>query len=1153
MVSFDRLRLLGFKTFVEPVEFQIERGLTGIVGPNGCGKSNLVEALRWVMGENSSKNMRGSGMDDVIFSGSGNRPGRNTAEVTLFLGNADRSAPVGYTNLDAIEVSRRIEREAGSLYRINGREARARDVQLLFADSSTGSRSPALVGQGQIGELIAAKPTARRRLLEEAAGISGLHSRRHEAELRLRATEGNLERIEDVLNELAVQIESLRRQSRQARRYRTLSGEVRKLEATMLHLRWIAAGSAVKEASAHYKDVSATVHDFQVAQAEAAKNQAIAGQAVPALRDQAAAEAAKLQRLIRARDDLDREEKDLKQRTADLSGRVEQFQQDKLREEKLLIDAESALQGLEAEEQKLAAENTEAETAVRESAQRSQAARIKRDASDEAYQSLTKEAATIAARRSELERRITDNEQKFKRTQGQIEVIVRERAEIESRMNEKINLDAEQNAVEGAEIELRAAEAALVQAESDLTRERDAERQVRVPVSSLEQAVNRAETEAETLASVLSLEEIDLWPAIVDSVKVAPGYELALAAALGDDLNASSDNAAPAHWRDPGPHDADGRLPEGIEPLTAMVDCPPVLERRLRQVGIAAAGEGPALQKVLQTGQRLVSVEGDLWRWDGFTITADAPRPAAQRLEQKNRLEDLDWQIKDLRVKFEEARKTLGSARARTASAVAREANARQTLRNSERLVRTTRESLSKGEKATTAFAAKLSAQTEAHTRLKDNLEEIRSTLRQAEIDLESATNADHLQERLEALRQEAAEDRQAFAEANAVAERYGAQIRVRRDRLHAISRERTSWVDRSQSARSQLDVVDGRIEQVRQELAGLSERPDQILLVRRSLLNEIQSMEGTVTDSSNSLAVGEATLAQADHFARRALEALSSVQQEAARAEERTNSSKERLADVARQIDEALQCEPHQLADLSGIDGNGRLPDEAATESRLDRLKKERERLGSVNLRAEEEMSELEERQETLIRERDDLVEAIRKFRQAIQTLNGEARMRLLQAFGTVNTEFGNLFQRLFGGGKAELRLIDSEDPLEAGLEIYACPPGKKTQVMTLLSGGEQALTALSLIFAVFLTNPAPICVLDEVDAPLDDANVERFCNLLDEMRRAAETRFVCVTHNPITMARMDRLFGVTMAERGVSQLVSVDLQTAERYLEAG
>lgn len=1152
MVSFDRLRLLGFKTFVEPVDFHIERGLTGIVGPNGCGKSNLVEALRWVMGENSSKNMRASGMDDVIFSGAGTRPSRNTAEVTLFLGNADRMAPPGYSEMDAIEVSRRIEREAGSVYRINGREARARDVQLLFADSSTGSRSPALVGQGQVGELIASKPTARRRLLEEAAGISGLHSRRHEAELRLKATEGNLERIEDVLGELVVQVESLRRQSRQARRYRTLSGEVRKLEAAMLHLRWIAANGTVKEATEHMKAVAATVHDFQVAQAEAAKNQAVAGNAVPGLRDRAATTAAKLQRLIRARDDLDREERQLKERSEDLAARAEQFKHDKIREDRLLVDAETALGVLEAEEQSLLTENTEAERAVQESGQRTVAARVQRDASDAAYQSLMSEAANIAARRRELERRIEDSRQKLKRTEDQITSIVRERGEIESRMNARVNLDEEQKAVEAAEASLRAAEAALASAESDLGREREAEKETRTPVAALEQAVNRAEAEAETLASILSLEEADLWPAIVDAVKVAPGYELALAAALGDDLNASADTAAPAHWREPGPLDADGGLPEGVEPLTAMVDCPPVLVRRLRQVGIVGAEIGAAMQKLLHTGQRLVSVEGDLWRWDGFTVTADAPRPAAQRLEQKNRLEDLDWQLKDLRGKFEAARDQLGQARSRTASATASEARARQALRDAERQVRTTRESLSKGEKATTAFAAKLSALNEARNRLNDNLEEIQVGLRDAEANLSEADSADHLQERVEALRQEAANDRQAFAEASAIAERYGAQIKVRKDRLQSISRDRASWNERTSSARSQLGIVDGRIEEVQRELATLSDRPDEILVARRALLTEIQAAEGDVRASSDQLSIGERALSDADRIAKQTLEELSNVRQEEARTEERVSAAQERLADIVRQIEEILECEPHDLPALSEIEPSDPLPDESAVETRLDRFKKERERLGSVNLRAEEEMSELEQRHETLTQERDDLIEAIRKFRQAIHTLNGEARTRLLEAFGSVNAEFGNLFQRLFGGGKAELRLIDSEDPLEAGLEIYACPPGKKTQVMTLLSGGEQALTALSLIFAVFLTNPAPICVLDEVDAPLDDANVERFCNLLEEMRKAAETRFVCVTHNPITMARMDRLYGVTMAERGVSQLVSVDLQTAERYLEA-
>ena len=1153
MVSFDRLRLLGFKTFVEPVDFHIEGGLTGIVGPNGCGKSNLVEALRWVMGENSSKNMRASGMDDVIFSGAGSRPARNTAEVTLFLGNNDRSAPPGYSDLEAIEVSRRIEREAGSVYRINGREARARDVQLLFADSSTGSRSPALVGQGKIGELIAAKPTARRQLLEEAAGISGLHTRRHEAELRLRAAEQNLERIEDVLAELDVQIESLRRQSRQARRYRTLSGDIRKLEAAVLHLRWIAADKAVREAAEHHKQVSSTGHDIQAAQAEAAKNQAVTAEAMPRLREQAAVANATLQRLVRARDDLDREEKQLNDRTADLKKRIEQIRQDEARERQMLVDAEAAIADLDREGEGLAAENEEAAASVRDAGARIAEARTRLDASEAAFQALTAEAAAIKARRNELERSIQDARQKLERLQGQIADTARQKADIEERMKDRADLALQQRAVEEAEVAVRQAEERLAAAEAERARCQSGERDARTPVAALEQAVNRAETEAATLASVLSLDEADLWPAIVDAVKVAPGYELALAAALGDDLNASADTAAPAHWREPGHGHQDTPLPEGVEPLAALVDGPLVLDRRLGQIGVVEVSEGPSLQKALKTGQRLVSVEGDLWRWDGFTVTADAPRPAAQRLEQKNRLEDLDWELKDLRAKHTEARVVLDEARTRNSAAASEEEAARRSLREAEKAVRVARETLSRGEKATSEFVARLAALDEARTRLEAMRGETETEALQAEAALGEAAGPGDLDERLEALRLEAARDRQAFAETSAIGEQVGAQIKVRSDRLAAIDREKLSWSQRTASARAHLDVVGERIAEIQSELEALSERPGEILIARRALMHEIQGAQTSVAEAGDRLSEGERAQSEADRIAKQALEALSGVRQEEARAEERTRAAQERRADIARQVAETLECEPHQLGELSEIDPGAQLPDQEAVETRLERLKKERERLGAVNLRAEEEMTELEERRDTLTAERDDLVEAIRKFRQAIQTLNSEARTRLLEAFQTVNAEFGNLFQRLFGGGKAELKLIDSEDPLEAGLEIYACPPGKKTQVMTLLSGGEQALTALSLIFAVFLTNPAPICVLDEVDAPLDDANVERFCNLLDAMRKAANTRFVCVTHNPITMARMDRLFGVTMAERGVSQLVSVDLQTAESFREAG
>ncbi|HQF31796.1 MAG TPA: chromosome segregation SMC family protein, partial [Hyphomicrobiales bacterium] len=425
-MKFVKLRLAGFKSFVEASEFVIEPGLTGVVGPNGCGKSNLVEAMRWVMGESSYKAMRASGMDDVIFSGSNNRPARNTAEVSLTLDNADRSAPAAFNDTETIEVIRRIEREQGSLYRINGREVRARDVQLLFADASTGARSPALVRQGQIGELIAAKPQARRAILEEAAGISGLYSRRHEAELRLKGAEQNLDRLEDVLVEIDQQLESLKRQARQATRYRSISADIRKAEATLFHLRWTAARGAVREADAELATARRAVAERATAQGEAAKNEAVAALRMPELREAEARAAAALQRLTLARGELEAEEKRARARLAELAHRIAQLDEDIAREHRLAGENEGFLEALAAETATLVADTEAAGAREREAADRLGEATVRLQASEAALTEATREAAEVAARRDSLARAIRDAGARLARLEAEAANVARE-------------------------------------------------------------------------------------------------------------------------------------------------------------------------------------------------------------------------------------------------------------------------------------------------------------------------------------------------------------------------------------------------------------------------------------------------------------------------------------------------------------------------------------------------------------------------------------------------------------------------------------------------------------------------------------------------------------------------------------------------------
>lgn len=1151
-MKFSRLRLLGFKSFVEPGEFVIERGLTGIVGPNGCGKSNLVEALRWVMGESSYKNMRASGMDDVIFSGSGTRPARNTAEVTLFLDNSDRSAPAAFNDADELQVSRRIEREAGSLYRINGKEARAKDVQLLFADQSTGARSPSMVGQGRIGELIQAKPQARRALLEEAAGISGLHTRRHEAELRLKAAEQNLERLEDVVGELESQIESLKRQARQASRFKNLSADIRKAEATLLHLRWTLAKTQEGEARSALAVATALVGDRASAQMVAAREQGIGAHRLPDLRDAEAAAAAAFQRLSIAKAQIEEEAGRIRARQAELDRRLQQLDGDIAREERMVRDNADILERLRTEEAELNSENAgaaERETTTRAAFEQAAATLA---ASEAKLAALTAERAEAAASRNQIERTLRDTAERRDRFARQLADVDRELSDIISRVAGLPDPAEKRLLVEDAMALLEETEAAAIAAEQAVAEARAAESAARPPVQDAKAELARIETEARTLTKILNAASGDLFPSVLEQISVERGYETALGAALGEDLDVPLDRSAPVHWGESEIQPGDAALPDGIRSLASVVRAPAQLARRLAQIGIVEAGDIRRLRALLAPGQRLVSREGALWRWDGFTASADAPTAAAQRLAQKNRLAELDAEAVQATLVLREAEAALAQAEQALARSSDAERNARQAGRDAQHRLDAARNVLAEAEKAGGELSSRRAALDEARARVVDSHEETAAAFVEAEMLLQGAPDLGDLQLQLEQSSANVARDRAALADARAVHEGLRREAEARMRRLEAIGAERRNWLERAENASTQIASLGERKAEAEAERERLADAPDEIDAKRRALLSQLAEAESLRQAAGDRLQEAENRQSELDKAATAAIQSLAEARESRVRAEERLTAADERRLEVEARIQETLNTPPHLVIRHTGLVADSPMPEMAEVERQLDRLKIERERLGAVNLRAEEEQKELSDRLETIVSEREDIIEAIRKLRQAIQSLNREGRERLLAAFDVVNSHFQRLFSHLFGGGTAELQLIESDDPLEAGLEILARPPGKKPQTMTLLSGGEQALTAMSLIFAVFLTNPAPICVLDEVDAPLDDHNVERFCNLMDEMAATTDTRFVIITHNPITMARMNRLFGVTMAEQGVSQLVSVDLQAAEAMREA-
>ena len=1143
-MHFQRLRLSGFKSFVEPTEFRIEPGLTGVVGPNGCGKSNILEAMRWVMGASSAKAMRAGGMDDVIFSGTGARPSRNHAEVVLSIDNADRRAPPQYANDPVLEVVRRIDRGAGSTFRINGREVRARDVQLLFADASTGANSPALVRQGQISELIAAKPQNRRLILEEAAGVSGLHGRRHEAELRLRAAEANMARLSDVAAELETTLARLKREARQAEKFKRLSAEIRSLQGAVLYVRWTEAAAGMERAESEAGEAARAVEAATREAAAAATAALEAEAAVGPRREEAQTAGAILHRLAIENDRLEREAEQASAEIGRLTADLARIEADRVREAQITLDAGAALDRLDAAVAALRAQAEAAPERIPALTEAWRAADAARAAADAEVERLAAEVAGLDADRRAAQTRLTDAESRLSRNRRALDMAKADRAQLNVAADPRA---AEaQVAVEAASAALDTARAALETAETDHAAATVAEAACRDTARAAQDELGRLTIEARGLARLVAQTDGAAFPPALDQITVASGYEAALAAALGDDLNAALDETAPAHWT-AGAKSAPPAWPAGASPLNAHVTAPAELAAALAFTAVVAQGDGVRLAKTLPAGARLVSLEGDLWRWDGYVARAEADRPAAVRLEQRRRLTEIEAEIERLNP---------AAAEAQAAHAQATEAlrAAGEALRAARAAPASAERSLAQAREAMEVHAREAARRDARIQSLDETIARFEAEMAEADTHLTEARDA---AEALAALPDAAAPFTEARAAAVAARDaaagaRSALDIEVReRDtralQIGGLERDRADWAGRAETADTRLKDLQAARAKTDKSMAAAKDAPAALEAKRAKLLDELGVAEARQTAAADTLNIAEAARAASERGLRAAEAEAGGARERRAGTDARLDAARERLAEVAAQLRETARIEPDALGRRLAADSVALPDDPARVEARLASLERERENIGPVNLRAEEEAVDYDTRLTTLRRECADLAGAIAKLRQGIEALNSEGRERLLAAFDVINQHFQTLFQTLFGGGQAELRLIESDDPLEAGLEIFACPPGKRLATMSLMSGGEQALTAAALIFGVFLANPAPICVLDEVDAPLDDANVERFCDMLNQMRQMTQTRFVAITHNPVTMARMDRLYGVTMPERGVSQLVSVDLRQAE------
>ncbi len=1152
-LQFTRLRLLGFKSFVDPTELVISPGLTGVVGPNGCGKSNLLEALRWVMGENRAKSMRGDGMEDVIFAGSNNRPQRNHAEVTLTLDNRSRLAPAQFNTSDTLEVVRRITRDAGSAYRTNGKEARARDVQMLFADASTGAHSPALVGQGRISELINAKPKARRRVLEEAAGISGLYQRRHEAELKLRATEANLGRVGDVLEALESQLSSLARQARQAARYREIAANLRRSESMLIWRLWRDADEERAEAAAKLIEASKQLAAAQSQAASATRARDEAEARLPGVRDEDAIAGAVLQKVTIERDRLKQEAGEVARQIAELRSAISQIESDREREGSLNTDAVEMVEQLLKESKSLQEAGAGHAEALSEARIRADRAAENLKAAEREYDEETEASARLVAEHQMANR----NLEAAKRRGGEVEAALTRAgdalAQVEKELREGEASLAQ--AVEARDVSAERAQEAetrLASAEEASAAARQSETDLRSELSNISGNLRALDSEASGLERLLKSGSGGS-DQVLDRIEVKAGYETALGAALADDLSMPvlGEEAAGSGWRSLAPLGNAPGLPDGAEAMTGFLTAPDALARRLAAIGVVDAADGARLQKQLGPGQRLVSLEGDLWRWDGFSVEAGkAPSAAALRLQQQNRMREIRAQRVEISGRKEELETQVAEASAAGMKAAEAEKAARAERKQADQAAADAVRALNRTESQIEALKSRLGTLQSARSRAATELEECRTEISEAEAAARALDDPGAAREAVVQKKMGVESARITMLTHRTEADELDRAGKVRERRLNEITREIDGWNRRQANATTRLSDLDRRERESRKALEGAQVRPDE--LKRKIAELDASHEENAVRrqKAADALAAAETELRELTAAARVAESDLSSAREARARIEALSEAAQARVTAASERLESETGATPAELLAKLVVSAED-IPGYEDIENDVNRLKRQRDSLGAVNLRAEEDAREVQSEFETLAVERGDLEAAIGKLREGIANLNKEGRERLLEAFDEVNRNFSMLFRHLFGGGEASLALIESEDPLDAGLEIMCQPPGKKLSTLSLLSGGEQTLTALSLIFAVFLANPSPICVLDEVDAPLDDANVNRFCDLLDEMTKRTNTRFLIITHHAVTMARMDRLFGVTMAEQGVSQLVSVDLAAAERIVE--
>lgn len=1138
MLVLKKLSIAGFKSFADPVELTFNNGMTGIVGPNGCGKSNVLESLRWVMGESRAKALRGEGLEDVIFAGTSLRPARGLAEVRLTFDNPHLNAPAPYTTVPEIEITRTVTRASGSSYRINGRPARARDVQLFLSEANTGSSSPAFVTQGQVAALIAAKPEARREMIEEAAGISGLYMRRKEAESRLSAASGNLTRVQDIMGTLGTQIQTLEVQAKDALRYKDLSGRIVVLEAAIAHAEWNKLRDNVKLAQQKLTDTLKEKNEREFALSDLEEKLEAARTALE--------EARKTEEENRASfAAADNERVRLTER---LSSRG--------REEELL---QSQLNGFDAQDELIKTQIADAQTDLNENKAALAAFEDKTAQFEGDVAALRSAYEDAAAQRKETETKLEEARKALLAAQAALDAGKIERQKVSARHSQvKGDLDraaaqlreatSGDHAIVFQEIDNIDKELAGLEEKHRLNVERETaltmdEKNTREQSEALRPQKSAAEKALAALEAEYNLlqKAFEKLPSntVLSQLHVTKGYDRALAVVLGETAQAGLTNEAELYWGESAAKDAPA-LPNGLPNLSSFVQDAPQLQTLLSYVGVAANdADAEKAAAALHPGQMIVTQNGALWRWDGLRVTSDYTPVAAKTLADRQRADQLSAQIaKDataieqlyaMEQSLEEKQTQLRKQRQEINAEKQEWTRREQELAGRRRKLEQKKQ---EHELQLTGLRTRLASLDEEVNRLQAQLAEL-PDLNDAEVDaalpqaVSTATSAREAAQEMEAKAREALSVRESEQR---MAAQEKAQLLKTAERL---DRDIYNLNDALKSRAEEKVALAHKVKDMQEEKTALQQQIETLSTVLEDRRARLETTAAASVKQQEALRDTESLLANAQKDQRKAYEIWVEA---GARVQQYNTHLEELCADISARFGVE---DPAELA-LQHPTPEGNQSLWLTTRSAL---VQERDAMGAINMKAPEEYENSKTQYDALDKERVDLAQAIEELSGTIERINTDARARLNYTVDNVNRLFGPLFVKLFGGGQANLVWTKADDILQAGVEIMAQPPGKKLQTLSLLSGGEQALTAIALILAMVKTHPAPICVFDEIDAALDESNVDRVSQALTDMAGETDARLIVVSHHRLMMSRMDRLYGVTMAERGVSKLVSVDL----------